>query len=180
MAILNPEPSSVCSPIVRRSLVGLFGEDPVGRMEEVGVGALATPPHPAADLVQLPQAQQVGAVDDQGVDRGHVDAGLDDGRAHEDVVALLPEVEHHRLEAPLVHLPVGDGHPRLGHQVAQVARHAVDVRHPVVHVEHLALAQELAAEGLADRGGVVLADVGEDRATVGRRRVDHATGPGCP
>ena len=109
-------------------LVGLLAEHPVGRMEEVRVGALPAATHPAPDLVQLPEAQQVGPVDDEGVDRRHVDAGLDDGRAHQHVVAALPEVEHHRLEAALVHLPVRDGHPRLGDQAA--APHAPRPRCP--------------------------------------------------
>ena len=38
-------------------LVGLLGEHPVGRVEEVGVGPLAGPADPAADLVELAQAR---------------------------------------------------------------------------------------------------------------------------
>ena len=49
----------------------------------------------------------------------------------------------------------------------------LDVLHPVVHEEHLALAQQLAADGLGHGPVVVLADVGEDRLAVGRRRVEQ-------
>ena len=70
-----------------------------------------------------------------------------------------------------------DGDPGLGHEVADVAGHAVDVRDAVVHVEGLALAQELAAQRLADCGRIVLADVGEDGAAVGRWSVDHGEVP---
>ena len=49
----------------------------------------------------------------------------------------------------------------------------VDVLHPVVHVEDLALAQQLAADGLGHGPLVVLADVGEDGLAVGRRRVEQ-------
>ena len=45
--------------------------------------------------------------------------------------------------------------------------------HPVVHEEDLALAQQLAADGLGDGPVVVLADVGEDRLALGRRRVEQ-------
>ena len=45
--------------------VGLFGEDAVGRMEEVGVGPLSAAAHPTTDLVQLAEPEEVGAVHDQ-------------------------------------------------------------------------------------------------------------------
>ncbi len=125
-------------------------------MEQIGVGALAGTAHPPADLVQLSEAEEVRPVDDQRVDRGHVDAGLDDGRAHEDVIATLPEVEDDGFEAALVHLPVRDRDARLGHQVAQLPGDPVDVRHTVVHVERLPLAQELTTQRLADRGGILM------------------------
>ncbi len=97
-----------------QTLVGLLGEHPVDRMEQVGVGPLPGPADPAPELVELAQAEQVGPVHHQGVDGGHVDARLDDGGAHQHVVAALPEVEHDLLQRPLVHLPVGHRHPRLG------------------------------------------------------------------
>ena len=156
-----------------QALVGLLGEDPVRRVEQVGVGPLAAPAHPAPDLVQLTQPEQVGPVHDQRVDRGHVDPRLNDGRADEHVVPPLPEVEHHRLEAPLVHLAVRHRHPGLGHHGADVAGDPVDVRHPVVDVEGLPFAQHLAPQRLADGRGIVLPDVGEDRPPVGGRGVDH-------
>ena len=173
MAILKPGAQLGVLADRPQALVGLLGEDAVRRMEQVGVGPLAAPAYPAPDLVQLAQAEQVGPVDDERVDRGHVDPRLNDGRAHQHVVATLPEVEHHGLEAALVHLAVGDRHPGLGDHGADVAGDPVDVRHAVVHVEGLPLAQHLAAERLADRRGIVLPDVGEDRPPVGRRRVDH-------
>ena len=68
---------------------------------------------------------------------------------------------------------MGDGHPSLGHEVAHVVGRLLDVHHPVVDVEHLALAQQLAADRLPHRPVVVLADVGEDRHPIGRRRVEQ-------
>ena len=106
--------------------------------------------------MHLAEAEQVGALDDERVDRRHVDAALDDRRAHEHVVATLPEVDDHLLERALVHLPVGDGDARLGHQLAQPAGGHLDRLHAVVHPEHLALAQQLAADRL-DRDALVVA-----------------------
>ncbi len=62
---------------------------------------------------------------------------------------------------------------RFGNQLAQIAGDVLDVGHTVVHEEHLTLAQQLAADGFGDRPLVVLADVGEDRLTFGRRRVQQ-------
>ena len=119
-------------------LVGLLRQRPVGREEQVGVGPLAGPADPAAQLVELAEAEQVGPVDDERVDRRHVDARLDDRRAHEHVVLALPEVEHDLLERALVHLAVGHRDARLGHELAQAGGHVLDVLHPVVHEEDLA------------------------------------------
>ena len=46
--------------------------------------------------------------------------------------------------------------------------HVLDVLHPVVDEEHLALAEQLAPDRLGHGPLVVLADVGEDRLAVGR------------
>ena len=59
--------------------------------------------------------------------------------------------------AARAHLPVGDAESRLGDDLAQVPRHAVDRLDAVVHEEHLSAARELAQRRLADqpirRGG---------------------------
>jgi hypothetical protein len=154
-------------------LVGLLGEDLVARVEQVGVGAAAGPADAPPELVQLPEPEPVGAVDDEGVHRRHVDAGLDDRRAHEDVEAALPEVDDDLLERALVELAVGDGDTCLGHERADLAGDLLDVLHPVVDEEDLALAQQLAADGLGHGALVVLTHVGEDRLALGRRRVEQ-------
>ena len=64
-----------------------------------------------------------------------------------------------------------------GTSAPQPPGHRLDVGHPVVHVEDLALAQQLAPDGLGDGRLVVLAHVGEDRPAVGRRGVDHRQVP---
>ena len=49
----------------------------------------------------------------------------------------------------------------------------LDVLHPVVHEEHLALAEQLTTDGLGHRPFVVLPHVGQDRLAVGWRRVEQ-------
>ncbi len=155
-------------------LIGLLGEHPVDRVEEVGVGPLAGPADPAPQLVELAQAEQVGPVHHQGVDRRHVDSRLDDGGAHQHVVLRPP-----RSPAPPSRAsprPSGRG-PRppgpRGPSPAHALGHRLDVLDPVVDVEDLALAQQLAADGLGGRRLLELADVGEDRPAGRRRGVDH-------
>ena len=154
-------------------LVRLLGEHAVGRVQEVRVRALTAAADAAAQLVELREAEQVGTVDDERVHRRHVDAALDDRGAHEHVELVLPEVHHDPLEAGLVHLPVRDRDARLRDQRAHLFGDELDVAHTVVHVEHLALAEQLPPDGLGDRAVVVLADVGEDGLAVFRRRVDE-------
>ena len=115
-------------------LVRLLGDGPVGREEEVRVGPLAGATHPTPELVELAEAEAVGPVHDERVDRRHVDAALHDRGAHEHVVLVLPEVEHHPLEPALVHLPVRHRDARLGDERAHVLGHEVDVERPFVLV----------------------------------------------
>ena len=55
----------------------------------------------AAQLVQLREAELVGAIDDDRVGGRDVDAALDDRRADQHVEPLVIEVEHHLLELAL-------------------------------------------------------------------------------
>jgi hypothetical protein len=65
-------------------------------------------PDAAADLVQLAQAERVGALHDERVRLRNVDAGLDDRRRDEHVGVAGQERVHALLEIALAHLTVGD------------------------------------------------------------------------
>ena len=161
-------------------VVGGLGELGVGRVEEVRVGAFATAAHPAAQLVELRETIAVGMVDDERVRIGDVDAGLDDRRAHEHVVLLLPEVDDDLFEPVLVHLAVGDRDARLGDELGQVRGDGLDVADPVVDVKDLPFAHEFAADRGLDLLVLVLPDVGEHRVALfgrGRQR-RHLPDPG--
>ena len=84
------------------------------------------------------------------------------------------EVEHHLLELALRHLAVGDGDPRLGHEASQLLGRRLDGLDPVVDVEDLAAAVQLAVDRLADQAVVVLGDARPDRQPVLGRRLDDA------
>ncbi len=66
----------------------LDGVQPLGRLfgqsldlghHQIRIGLVVRAAHASAQLVQLGQAELVGPADHDGVGRGHVDAGLDDG-----------------------------------------------------------------------------------------------------
>ena len=129
--------------------VRLLGERAVGRVQQVRVRALTAASDAAAQLVELREPEHVGAVDHQRVDGRHVETALDDRRAHEHVVLVLPELLHDALEPALVHLPVRDRDARFGNEPLHVVGDVRDVVHAVVHVEHLTFAQQLAPDRLA-------------------------------
>ena len=129
----------------RASSVIAFGR----RDDEVAVRALLAPADAPAELVELRQAEEVGAVDDHRVRARDVEAALDDRRRDEHVVAAVDEVEHRLFERRLAHLPVGDGDARGGDELLQVLRLLVEPVDAVVDVEALPAARELARHRLA-------------------------------
>ena len=103
----------------------------------------------APQLMQLREAELVRAVDDDRVRGGHVDAGLDDRRANEEVHALLVEVAHDLLELALRHLAVRHRDARFGKKLRDRLRAGGDRVHLVVQEIDLAAALQLAQRRLA-------------------------------
>ena len=62
---------------------------------------MVRPPHPSPQLVQLRQPKLVGAVNQNRVGVGDVDAGFNNGRAQQQVKPLLGKVAHHLFQLPL-------------------------------------------------------------------------------
>ena len=153
--------------------VGLFGELVVARVQQVCVGALAAPADPSPQLVQLREAEPIGAVDDERVDGRHVEPAFDDRRADQHVVLAFPELLHDPFESALVHLAVSDGDTRFGYEFAYVGGDMFDVLHPVVHVERLSFAQQLSPNRFGHGALVMFTDVGEDRLAILGRCVDE-------
>jgi hypothetical protein len=141
----------------------LLGQRGGARVQEVGVGALAAAAHAAADLVELGQAEDVRALDDQRVGLRDVDARLDDARSHEHVGLAAQERTASRLERLLLELAVGHLEAHAGAQAAQALGRLVDRVDAVVDEERLAPARLLAHDRLLDELLVVLAHVGLDR-----------------
>ena len=145
--------------------------------QQVGVSLGLAAAHPAPELVELGQPHGVGPVDDDGVGRGDVQAGLDDGGAHQDVHLSAPEAHHDLLQLPLRHLAVGHGHPGFGHHFLDVAGPGAQVPHPVVDEKDLAAPGQLPADGRLDHRFLRPAEIGADGPAVLRRGVDEAQLP---
>ncbi len=100
----SSNPSFVATIASSRS-VAVLGELLAGARHEEAVRLICAPPHPAAKLVELGEAEAIGLLHDH--DRGvrDVDADLDDRRRDEDVDLSRLEARHDtpavgRAEAP--------------------------------------------------------------------------------
>ena len=142
--------------------------------EEGAVRAHMAPSNPSSKLVQLRHAQLVRAVHDHRVDARDVDAGLDDGRAHQHMNLPLDEVDQGPLQLPRVHLSVAHGDGRFWHQLAQSRGHGLDARDPIVDEEDLAAAPELGQDVFSNPRLVEPGQSGLDRPPIGRRCRDEA------
>ena len=83
-------------PLGRRLVDAAVGGD-----QEVGVRLEAIAAHPAAELVELREAEPVRPVDDDRVRRRDVEPRLDDGRGHEHIVRASHVIEHGSFEGRL-------------------------------------------------------------------------------
>ncbi len=149
-----------------------LGELGVWGDEQVGVGAAVGAAYAAAELVELGEAVAVGAVDDDGVGEGDVEAVLDDGGGDEDVVLVVHEGEHDAFELGLGELTVTDDDAGGGDELADEGGELVDVFDAVVDEVDLAAAFELHFDRGADELFVVLGDDGLDGHAVFGRGLD--------
>mmetsp|Transcript_44843 Transcript_44843/g.105645 ORF Transcript_44843/g.105645 Transcript_44843/m.105645 type:complete len:425 (-) Transcript_44843:795-2069(-) len=155
-----------------QALRGLLGQALDVGHHQIGIGLVVTAADPAAQLVQLGQAELVGAADDDGVGTRHVDAGLDDGRAQQQVVLALHELAHHPLQLALGHLAMGDDDACLGQQLLELLAPVLDGLDLVVQEVDLAAALQLAQHRLADGAAALGAHEGLDRQAPLRRGRD--------
>ena len=154
------------------ALDGVAGHRLGWRRQQVGVGLVVAAPDAAAQLVELGEAELVGALDQDGVGAGHVDAGLDDGRAHQHVEALVVEVRHHPFQGAFRQLAMGDPDPRLGDQLTHRLGGGLDGLDLVVQEVDLAAAQDLAQDRLLDHRFVAALHEGLHRQPPRRRGGD--------
>ena len=149
------------------------GGHELAREHEVGVGLVVGAADAAAELVEIGEAEAVGAVDDDGVGVGDIEAGFDDGGGDENVDVTGDEGAHDGLEFVLAHLAVADGDGGVGDELFDARGEFVDGADAVVEEVNLAAAFEFADDGVAHGAFVVGADGGLDGLAVGRRGLDE-------
>ena len=89
------------------------------RQREQRIGAQLRAPDAAAQLIELREAEHVGAMHDQRVGGGNVEAGLDDRGRQQDVVFAVVERRHDVLDHGRRHLAVGDRDLHLRHVLVE-------------------------------------------------------------
>ena len=142
-------------------------------IKQIRVGAVVTAPDSPAQLIKLRESEVMGLVDDDRIDVGDIDAGLDDGGADQDVELVFDEREHDAFELVLVHLSVADSESCLRHQTLQVLQDVVDALHAVVDEVDLTTATELSQDRLSDEPITCRCDERANRRAISWRRVDH-------
>ena len=152
----------------------LFGQAFQIRHHQIGISLMVRAADAAAQLVQLRQAEFVGARHHDGVGARHIDAGFDDGRAQQQIVFAADEFAHHPLQFALGHLPMGDDDARFGQQLDQLLAPVLDRVDLVVQEIDLPAALQLAQHRFTDHAVALAADKGLDRQPALRRGRNHA------
>jgi len=98
------------------------------------------PANPAPQLVKITQAEPVGAIDDDRVRIGDVQAALDDRGREQHIGLAIDKFRHDFLQFITVHLTMADDHAGFREKTPQLLGHRVDGHYPVVQEEHLAAA----------------------------------------
>ena len=133
---------------------------------EVGVGVAGGAANPSPQLMKLAQAEPVGVFNNQGVGVGDVQAGLDDGGAHQHLNVPVGHGLHHITQSVLTHLAVGHADTKTWNPPLESTCALVDGLRPVMEVIDLTAPLHLPADGIVNDGVVVLQDEGLHRVPV--------------
>ena len=149
------------------ALAGFGRKGLLAGVEQPRMGLDARSPHTSPQLIKLGQPELVSIFDQDGVDAGNVQTGLDDGGADEDVRFAAAETEHGGFQFAFLHLAVGDHDAGTGNPFPQTSRHLFNAFDTGHDVEDLATAIEFLTGRTADGFGIVGGEVGFDSATGG-------------
>ena len=154
-------------------LLRLRRDRAVGGRREQRIGARLAAPDAPAQLIELRQSKHIGAPDDQRIGVGNVEAGFDDGRREQNVVAAVVEGRHFLFEFGRRHLPMRDDEFRLGHVFAQEGRRLLEIVDARADEKRLAAAITLAQQRFAHDQRVEGRDETAHGEPVDRRRGDQ-------
>ncbi len=165
-----PSVSSDCSTLSRRSACAVILRS-AGSVNSA-IGAQLGAPDPAAQLIELRQAETVGAVHDQRVGGRNVEPEFDDRGRKQHVVLAVVERRHDVFEHGRRHLPVRDRDLHFRHLLVEEILDAGEVLDARTDVERLAAAIAFAQQRLAHHQRIERRDEGAHREAIDRRRRD--------
>src|SRR5206468_1562618 len=132
----------------------------MAREQQIGVGLVLVTADAAAQLIEIAQAEAVGAINDDGVGVGDVQATLDDRSGKQHIGFAIDELGHDLFEIVTVHLAVADNDAGARQERAKLMGNRFNGQDAVVQEEDLATAVKLALNGVANDPLVVLRDDG--------------------
>ena len=142
-------------------------------IQQIGMCSHIRPANATTDLVQLRQAEQVGALDDQRIGRRNVETRLDDRRRDQDILIAAQERRHRLFQFTLGHLTMTNAKTQFGAELAQVRGRLLDRLDAIVEIEGLSSTLNLTTQGTSDLFVVVLANVSVDWSAATWWRRDH-------
>ena len=142
------------------------------RQREQRIGAQFRAPHAAAQLIELRQAEHIGAMHDQRVGVRNVEAGFDDRGRQQDVVLAVVERRHDVFDHRRRHLAVRDRDLHLRHMLVEEILCLGEIVDARADIERLAAAIALAQQRLAHHQRIEGRDERAHRQPIHRRRSD--------
>ena len=137
-----------------KSSLCLFGQGLRIVDEQVGISLMVRTADTSTQLVQLGKPELVGAMHDHRIGVRDVNAGFDNRRAQQDVIAVRNEVTHDFFKFAFMHLAVSDADTRFRQEVFQHDAPVFDRFDFVVQKVNLTATLEFAHTGFPDDGVV--------------------------
>ncbi len=123
-------------------------------------------------MIELRQAEHIGAMDDQRIGGRNVEAGFDDRGREQNVIFAVIESGHALFELGRRHLPMRDDIFRLRHILAQEGGGLFDILDARTDIKALAAAIALAQQSFAHEQRIERRDEGAHGEPIDRRRRD--------
>ncbi len=136
--------------------------------QQIGAGLLIAPAHAAADLVELGQAEAVGAVDDDRIGRGNIQTRSDNRRADQHVEFAPDKLRHGLFDVRRFHLAVHHADFRLRDEPLHQMGDGIDGAHPVMDKKDLAAPRQFGLHGGLDGIFIEFQNIGFNRLPVFR------------
>ena len=129
-------------------------------------------PDAAAQLIQIRQAETIGAINDNGVGVWNIQAAFDNRGADQNVDFSADKAMHRRFQFIRIHLAMAKFHPGIWTKIGDAIADLFDCLHPIVQEKNLALSFEFAIDRVANDSFIVTTNDCFDRKPVLRWRFD--------